>query len=45
MRITLEMKSFIDYLGEYCNTDNTDIIETALKEHYNRLFATFKATK
>jgi hypothetical protein len=44
-RVTPELKAFIEYLGERYAMENTEIIETAVKEYYSRQYATFKATK
>lgn len=44
IRATPEMKAFIEYLAEKYVIDNTEVIETAIKDHYNRQYGTFKST-
>jgi predicted transcriptional regulator len=43
-RTTLEMKAFIIYLANKYETDRTDIIETAVREYYNRQLQEFRST-
>jgi hypothetical protein len=43
-RTTLEMKAFIKYLESKYMTDGTDIIETAIREYYNRQLQEFRST-
>lgn len=44
MRVTPELKAFITYLSDRYEMDNTEVVETALKEYYMRQYATFKST-